>query len=298
MSRNALQQLHSLIEKRNEGFVNGKVDFLCHEDDLLSLERRRQRDKNRGAETVKANVNGAIVSRRQIDEKLIVDYSIKYEFLIRMNKRFYIEEQQQERRAIFLDDGLLEDREIPVIEEEYDHSDTQTVFLTSPVAQRSSYDRREAIRYAERWWNDYNPNYKNFENNCTNFISQCLRAGGAPTTGAPNRSKGWWYQNNNWSYSWTVANAMRWHLSGARTGLRGEERKSPRDLIPGDVICYDFNGDGRWQHTTIVVAKDVNGDPLVNAQTTNSRMRYWAYEDSTAYTPNIQYKFFHIVDRF
>ena len=115
-------------------------------------------------------------------------------------------------------------------------------------------------------------------------------------TGFSNRSKGWWYQNNNWSFSWSVAHSFRWYLSGAKSGLRGIEMESARDLSPGDVICYDFDGDGRWQHTTIVVAKDDNGEPLVNAQTTNSRMRYWAYEDSTAYTPNIQYKFFRIAD--
>ena len=78
-------------------------------------------------------------------------------------------------------------------------------------------------------------------------------------------------------------------------GFVGKKVESPEDLMIGDVICYDFDGDGRFQHTTIVVAKDENNMPLVNAQTANSRMRYWAYEDSTAWTPNIKYKFFHIV---
>ncbi|WP_371919047.1 amidase domain-containing protein, partial [Pseudomonas sp. 2822-15] len=72
----------------------------------------------------------------------------------------------------------------------------------------------EAVRYAERWWNSFNPEYKQFDNNCTNFISQCLHVGGIPMTGHPNRSKRWWYQNNQWSYSWTVAHAFRWYLSG------------------------------------------------------------------------------------
>ncbi len=114
-------------------------------------------------------------------------------------------------------------------------------------------------------------------------------------TGHPNRSKGWWYQSNNWSFSWSVAHSLRWYLSGAKTGLRGREMQSAKELEPGDVICYDFDGNGRWQHSTIVVTKDANGEPLVNAQTSNSRMRYWAYEDSTAWTPNIQYHFFHII---
>ena len=104
-------------------------------------------------------------------------------------------------------------------------------------------------------------------------------------------------RKNDWSYTWTVANAFRWYLGGSKTGIQAVEKKSPEQLSPGDVICYDFQGDGRFDHTTIVVAKDKQGMPLVNAHTSNSRMRYWSYEDSTAYTPNIQYKFFHIIDR-
>lgn len=87
---------------------------------------------------------------------------------------------------------------------------------------------------------------------------------------------------------------MRWYLSGSTSGLKGTVMESARDLIPGDIICYDFEGDGNWNHNTIVVAKDANGMPLVNAHTDNSRNRYWSYEDSTAWTPDIQYKFFRI----
>ena len=38
----------------------------------------------------------------------------------------------------------------------------------------------------------------------------------------------------------------------------------------GDVICYDWDGNGHFQHNTVVVAKDPHGMPLVNAHTTNS----------------------------
>ena len=70
--------------------------------------------------------------------------------------------------------------------------------------------------------------------------------------------------------------------------------ESAEELSAGDVICYDFEGDGRFYHSTFVVAKDAEGMPLVNAHTENSRHRYWSYEDSTALTPNIKYKFFQI----
>lgn len=166
------------------------------------------------------------------------------------------------------------------------------------LPQGGGYDRVKAVAYAHRYWNSYNPKFKHFDVDCTNYVSQCLWAGGAPMTYRPSRSEGWWYRFTNppnWSFSWSVAHALRWYLGTSKGGLRGEEVEKASLLMPGDVICYDFEGDGRFNHTTIVVAKDENGEPLVNAHTSNSRNRYWTYRDSTAWTPRIRYKFFRIV---
>src|SRR5699024_1796994 len=135
------------------------------------------------------------------------------------------------------------------------------------------YDRSLAVRYANQWWNSYNPEYRTFKVDCTNYVSQCLHAGGAPMTEAPNRNEGWWFSGDNWSYSWSVAHALRWYLGEATSGLRAEEVSTADQLIPGDVICYDFEGDGRWNHNTFVTGQDADGRPLVNAHTDNSRGR-------------------------
>lgn len=285
--------LHDHIQERNQQFVELAMSRV---ENLETTEGRRIiMHMERGAEIVRSFVKGDIIRSSTMDHRQFVDYYQHYEQLIRLKGSLYIEEQLEFRRAVFEGEQLIEDEAITP-QEESDRIDYEIEVETEAIpTERSSYNRREAVRYAERWWNDTNPAYKKFTDNCTNFISQCLRAGGAPMTGYPNRAKGWWYQANNWSYSWSVAHSLRWYLSGAKAGLRGQERQSAMELEPGDVICYDFNGNGRWQHTTIVVAKDANGEPLVNAQTSNSRMRYWKYEDSTAWTPNIQYKFFHIV---
>jgi len=156
------------------------------------------------------------------------------------------------------------------------------------------YDRNLAVNYAETWWNSYHPDFPQFDVDCTNFISQCLLAGGAPMRGAPVRDQGWWYENNNWSFSWSVAHSMYWYLKTSTAGLQATEVGTAKELYPGDVICYDFQGDNRWNHTTIVVGYDYGGNPLVNAHTDNSRHRYWTYTDSAAWTPNIRYGFFHI----
>lgn len=159
-----------------------------------------------------------------------------------------------------------------------------------------NYNRMNAVLYAEAWWDSYNPAFPHFDVDCTNYVSQCLHAGGAPMRGEPNRVQGWWCRPHNWSYSWSVANALYWYLKTSTTGLRAIEVQRAEELYPGDVICYDFQGDNKWDHTTIVVAKDADGMPLVNAHTNNSWHRYWTYTDSAAWTPQIKYGFFHIID--
>lgn len=163
--------------------------------------------------------------------------------------------------------------------------------------QGGTYKREMAVAFAERYWNSTHPAYLRFNDDCTNFISQCVHAGGIPMVQSGRRDRGWWYRGGKkpvWSYSWTVANSFYQLLKSGKPPMRAVQVDSPEQLLPGDVICYDFDGDGRWQHNTIVVAKDEYGMPLVNAHTTDSRLRKWDYRDSTAYTPRIRYAFFHI----
>ncbi|OLN21963.1 amidase [Domibacillus antri] len=157
------------------------------------------------------------------------------------------------------------------------------------------YNREAAVDYAQQWWNSYNPGFPRFAVDCTNYISQCLLAGGAPMRGYPNRGKGWWIRGGTWSYSWSVSHSLRWYLEGSTLGLKAKKVSSPDLLMPGDIIFYDFAGDGRIDHSTIVTGKQGNS-LLVNAHTMNSRNRLWSYENSTAYTPSIKYLFFHIED--
>lgn len=159
-----------------------------------------------------------------------------------------------------------------------------------------SYDRDAAVSYANKWWNSHNPEYETFRVDCTNYVSQCLYAGGAPMRGNPVREEGWWYDGGTWSFSWSVSHSLYWYLKTSTQGLTATEAEKPEELMPGDVICYDFEGDLKWDHTTIVVAKDNENMPLVNAHTDNSKNRYWAYEDSLAWTDRTAYTFFRITD--
>ncbi|WP_088549372.1 amidase domain-containing protein [Paenibacillus aquistagni] len=171
------------------------------------------------------------------------------------------------------------------------------------TARRVNYRRDKAVEYAEQWWNEPNPRFEIFELDCTNYVSQCLFAGGAPMDYTGRRESGWWYRGKvngkeSWSYSWSVANSLEHFLLSSKAGLRAELVNHPNELKLGDVIQYDWDGDGNYQHSTIVTAFDLYGMPLVNAHTTNSRHRYWDYQDSYAWNEATNYRFFHIADIF
>jgi hypothetical protein len=281
------KKLMTKLEERISGFVDGKgSDKIQRKNDLLNL---------RNSEIVKVEGTGKIHRIESIEKGSRVDYSVHMKYLIKQKDLMHIEEEAEWREAFFYGDELVSDEEVLI---QYPADAQPEISFRDQEDERLAYqyDRLKAVQYAEKWWNSYNPAYKKFEVDCTNFISQCLHAGNGPMRGYPNRGNGWWMRNNNWSYSWSVANALGRYLPASETGLRAREVNNPEELKLGDVICYDFEGDGRYNHNTIVTSKDAYGMPLVNAHTTNSRLRYWSYEDSTAYTTNIKYKFFRIVD--
>lgn len=270
------------------------MDRLADQQDEAWLHHKIKGLEDRGKHIQRVTFHLQPYHRQSYDKSTSLHYFLRISLLLKESKHYYLEEGIYKGVVLFNGEKWVKH----VVQTETGSSEAERVtsaFVEKEEQPRAfTYNRREAVRYAERWWDSYNPAYRHFDVDCTNYISQCLRAGGAPMWGQPNRSKGWWYGSKTWSYSWAVANALRWYLSGSRKGLTAVEKSSAEQLSLGDVICYDFEGDGRFNHNTIVVKKDRNGMPLVNAHTSNSRQRYWAYEDSTAYTPNIQYKFFHI----
>ncbi len=170
-------------------------------------------------------------------------------------------------------------------------------FFQSGTVQ-AGYDRQGAVQYAELWWNSYNPRYRHFDVDCTNFVSQAIHAGGIPMHFTGQRNQGWWYRDGreNWSYSWAVAHSLRNYLARGGPHLKATEVNRADQLQLGDIICYDWEGDGRWDHNTIVTAIDPRGMPLVNAHTVNSRRRYWDYRDSHAWGEQTRYAFYHVLD--
>ncbi|MER2060834.1 MAG: amidase domain-containing protein, partial [Niallia sp.] len=253
------QQLKELIEKRIQQCVVKERTTI--EDDKFA--RKRSCFHRRNAEIVHVKAKGKVEDiQKKADETEELVYTVHLQYFIKQGELFFVEEEVENRKSIFYKGVLIEDEEMVPIYPEYRENPLSEEFAnTAEGWSRYTYDRLKAVQYAEKWWNSYNPKYHQFEVDCTNYISQCVHEGGAPMRGYPNRNKGWWMQSNNWSYSWSVANAFPRYLETSTTGLRAKQVNSAMELKLGDVICYDFEGDGKYNHTTIVTGKDANGEP-------------------------------------
>ncbi|MTT30445.1 hypothetical protein GMB86_00260 [Terrilactibacillus sp. BCM23-1] len=296
-----LDSFNTYLQALSDFWVDKNTDRFSYvsDDERQTMQKKKQGIRQREASIVKAIIHAHPINNEREDANSLM-YHLHTEWLIKQRDTFYVEEAIEARQAYFDESSLLIDKAYIFnnLKEEPNESRHHQQDIEVELNTRNfTYDRLKAVRYAERWWNSYNPAYKGFSDDCTNFVSQCIRAGNVPMVGKYNRGRGWWYEGDNWSYSWTVANSLRWYLSSDKNIMGTIEVSSPEQLVPGDIICYDFNGDGRWDHNTFVTSQDAFQMPLVNAHTINTRHRYWAYEDSPAYTKNIQYKFFHVEDQ-
>ncbi|GLY04083.1 MULTISPECIES: amidase domain-containing protein [Actinoplanes] len=107
------------------------------------------------------------------------------------------------------------------------------------------------VKYARKYAKNRNKDYRDFTKkggDCTNFVSQALRAGGWKNdTGWYRSDKNWWYNWANQTYTWT--SAERWSRFAPR---RTKALTNVWQLSLADVLQVDFNRDGRIDHTTIV----------------------------------------------
>lgn len=134
------------------------------------------------------------------------------------------------------------------------------------------YDYNAMISYAEKWWNDRNLlAYPVYDDDCTNFISQCLVTGGWLTEGSwpddPRDDNSYWYCYGffyNTSYTW--AGAENFFVYATQDSKRTTVLDNAYDLTPSDILQYNFShAPNDIQHTQICTGW--NESPLMTQHT-------------------------------
>jgi hypothetical protein len=119
-----------------------------------------------------------------------------------------------------------------------------------PGAGLASYNYSAMVNYAVTWAYGRNPSYRSFPNDCTNFISQAMYAGGwTMVEGWYQSNSSWWYTFANQSYPW--AGAHNWYFFATGSG-RTTTLSNVWNMALADVLQMDFERDNNINHTMIV----------------------------------------------
>lgn len=158
------------------------------------------------------------------------------------------------------------------------------------------YNRKKAVSYAKRWAYFRNPLYRTYGQDCANFVSQCLAAGGIKTNnmwhnellyvgaGMFNRGELVYDVTNNWS---TVRGLMNYFVNFQKycaqisacyfLNRNGNANTMIKDFISfsnkiqvGDIMLMDTHIDGKeaYNHATIIT-KITNNEIYYTAHSKN-----------------------------
>ncbi|MEW2120231.1 amidase domain-containing protein [Streptomyces sp. NPDC005474] len=139
-----------------------------------------------------------------------------------------------------------------------------------------AYDYKAMVAYADKYWSNYNTDYPNFNGHtaggdCTNFVSQVLKAGGWKHV------PGYVYDYTRWfgnadiqSDSFVGVNEWSWF---AQNSKRITSLAYVYQMDVGDVLQMDFNRDGSKDHTMIVTYRSPQGLPYMTYHSSNTHNR-------------------------
>lgn len=139
-----------------------------------------------------------------------------------------------------------------------------------------AYDYKAMVTYATKYWKNYNSAYPDYNGagaggDCTNFVSQSLKAGGWK------HAPGYTYDFHKWfgnadiqSDSFVGVNEFSWF---ALSSKRVTSLANVYQMDLGDVLQMDFNKDGSKDHSMIVTYRSPQGVPYVSYHSTNTYNR-------------------------
>lgn len=155
----------------------------------------------------------------------------------------------------------------------------------SATAAAQPFNKSKGTEYAIRFAETYNtfsyPNYR--PNDCANFASQILVAGGIQMHSSNSVDSGWWCKktNPNAEHS-TFTSSKSWRLADNFVRFMGTSGNTCKDfkkfsakIQAGDFIAFDETNDGGWDHVGYVTQKGSYGTyPYLDANGNTKQKTY------------------------
>lgn len=118
-----------------------------------------------------------------------------------------------------------------------------------------SFSRSNAIDYARQYWNNYNPDFESYANDCTNFVSQCWNYAGIPMTLMWHGGKTVWEGHPGVSNTNSWVSVPDFYDYMVNNGI-AVVKWSSTEVNIGDVIQFWNPGDEAWTHAGIITNLD------------------------------------------
>ena len=136
--------------------------------------------------------------------------------------------------------------------------------MAASAAGSYTYNVSNAIAYADKYCINYNSAYNSYKGrggDCANFVSQCLYAGGF-------KQDSEWYKH---SVAWINVMKQIAHFKAYGTFLNATNS----NLIKGNPIYFDWNGDSTYDHATICVGRNNSGIAILDSHTKDLYHATW-----------------------
>lgn len=145
------------------------------------------------------------------------------------------------------------------------------------TALAAGYNYTAMVNYANRYWKNPNGSYRTYGNDCTNFISQAMKAGGWKQKGSgffdrKDKDK-WYYGGHTWTTSYTWAGAENWYWFATKYSQRTRILSNVWQMGLGDVLQADWDRDNTIDHTMIVTGFSGNDEIYLTYHTNNTHNR-------------------------
>lgn len=152
----------------------------------------------------------------------------------------------------------------------------------SPIKAYSGYNATAAVSYALKWALSRNPSYKDYgDNDCTNFVSQCVYTGGIP-------GSSYWYSG---STAWINVIAFYNYMRDNGYTYGGDSSSNAR---LGDVIEFYNSSKKTWSHAAILTSGSGSSGWKYSAHSSNRKNYDLSYVYPSSTYTNIRYiKFWH-----
>lgn len=139
------------------------------------------------------------------------------------------------------------------------------------LAPSAGYNYQAMVNYARAWAFGRNSAYPTYPNDCTNFVSQVMHAGGWAIIlhwDRPNNNY-WWYGITPSTSSYTWGAGQNLHYFGLNSG-RTYVMANPWDMGIGDILMYDQDQNWEIDHSQVCTGRNSAG-PLMTQHTSDYR---------------------------